>query len=289
MKTWMLSSLALSVAGGTPWLGAFPTQIRRVLYIDYEQGEYETRRRIKGLSQPLENFDLWEMPELNLTDPDFEVLLKEIIVSEGYGLVAIDSMAAGSQGTTSENDARYAAPLRAMKRVAAQTGAGIVILHHARKARQDKDGENIVGSDARQEARGTGAIYAAADVMLMASKVSDSEALVAHAKARGSAELKPFSVTIQGMAPEHVTLVCLTHEDRERAAFLKNCAGILRALARTPGQSGNDLLKMLGGKRESHIARLRRLEVLNIVRREGDGWYLTGSRGQNETEIETGE
>jgi AAA domain len=64
LKSWILLDLALAVASGRPALGRFPTgKPSPVLYLDYENDETETGRRLTGLSPPLDLFDLCCFPE----------------------------------------------------------------------------------------------------------------------------------------------------------------------------------------------------------------------------------
>lgn len=277
-KSWLLQSLGIAVASGGPWLGAFGVSAKRVLHLDYEQGEYETRRRLRGLSQePVAGLTVWDMPSIHLTDPNFIKELVKVVQVGGYGLVTIDSLAAGSIGNVSENDSRFAAPLRALKKAAARGGFSAMVLHHAKKTGpKPKDGEGE--EDPRQLARGTGAIFDAADMMLTALRVNDSEVTVHHTKARTERATGMFHVKLEGDAPASVTLTAVTAAIREAQAFFKECSSILGVCAQLGPCSANDVLSRVKGQRDKNLKRVNRLVGYGVLRREEDKLVLGGSR-----------
>lgn len=269
MKSWLLLSLALSVASGSPWLGQLPAKPGPVLYLDYENDESETGRRIAGLSEPLDGFDLIVMPEISLTDPKFEKEIKRLV--DHYRLICIDSLSAGSGGEVSENDSRFARPLQMMKRHAARSGCSFVTIHHTKKVRLDKDGNEIV-EDPRMILRGTSALYAALDTLLICQTVDDYTSKVVHGKWRGGEKLEPFTVRIAGKAPRPVTLTMVTKSGEEAAAKLVKLAKLgdkILSKATKP-LSANKLSEATGGNKAQNLEAIRWLvETGKLTQNDG--------------------
>src|SRR5580704_14390196 len=167
-KSWLLVSLGIAVASGTPWLGVFSTVKKKVLYLDYENGEYETRRRCQGLSQfPVSGFDLAPLPHNMMSDAKTFPKFAEAI-AKNYGLILIDSLSAANAGM-SENDSRFAEPLRRLKLEIATHHSSAVVIHHDQKDTVGKDGETIKGGY-----RGSTAIFNALDSQLACENLTDA-------------------------------------------------------------------------------------------------------------------
>ena len=160
LKTWAAFSMAHAVATGTKWLGKVPTKKGRALVLDFEMGEYETKRRAKLLK-------IGEAPDLlHASYPDFRIDDEALwfgLDELGLSLVVVDSLAAGATGVD-ENDAKAAAPLHHARKYAERTGAAVVIIHHSNKGD---------GKDRRTAVRGTSAIFAALDGAFDFEAISD--------------------------------------------------------------------------------------------------------------------
>lgn len=275
-KTWVLTQMGLSVAEGAPFF-LRPTTKAKVLLLDYEQGDYETQRRLVGLHpEPLDGFDVLDLPELAMTDPKFLPELEALILSESYGLVLIDSLAAGSRGGISENDSRFAAPLMGLKRLAAKLSVSVVVLHHTRKLRQ-AEGTLEEEADPRMAARGTGAIFGAVDVMWLLQSGTPDGTAVHTVKSRSGKPAETFFVTLKGDAPSLCVWEVTTRATKRRAKLLKDCETLIKAVTQRPGLSANELFKLLGGGRGKVLSQVKLLEEEKVLRREGDGLYLAGT------------
>jgi hypothetical protein len=286
-KSWLLADMALAVAKGRPWLGAFATGApRRVLHMDYENNEDETARRIIGLEpKPIESLHLAIMPDLFLTDKTFLPEIQNL--ARQYDLILIDSLSGGSLDI-SENDVKFAQSLRQMKRAAAKTGCGFVILHHSRKPMRGRDGEEIEESNKKNKPRGTGAIYNAIDVLLDIENINDDESHITHTKKRGPRKLQPFTARIEGVAPEPTRIFVLTPQEIERTrenAKLKKRFAIYRKKWDGKGMSANGLVKLVESQRQTVLDELREFVKLEWLSLE-DGLYSipveasrAGSRG----------
>jgi hypothetical protein len=273
-KSWLLSDAALAVAKGREWLNAFPTgDPRRVLYMDYENNEDETARRIMGLEQePIDNLHLAVMPDLFLTDKTF---LPEIHnLARQYDLIAIDSLSGGSQDI-SENDVKFAQCLRQMKRAAAKTGCSFLILHHSRKPQRGRDGEEIEEANKKNKPRGTGAIYNALDALLDIENIDDSRSHVVHTKKRGAGRLEPFTVCIEGTAPDPTRLFVLSSKEvaeSSKAAKLKRKFAEYQKVWDGKSISANGMVKVVKHQRARVLEELQafvKLEWLSL----NDGFY----------------
>lgn len=159
LKTWCALDIARCIARGEPWLGRYLTRPGRVLFLDFESGLYELRRRMRLLDRGATSttaLGAWSYPPgQRIDDPQLWLALSAHAVPEagGLALVVIDSLAAGAPGTD-ENDARADAALQLGARFTEATGAGVLVIHHARK--DD-------GGDERKIVRGSTALFAACD------------------------------------------------------------------------------------------------------------------------------
>lgn len=155
-KSFITMAMGKAVAAGDEeFIGRRVKAPGRVLIVDEENDSRLVIQRMKALGLADEHHenleyisqagvDLWASPELLLEDAlDVEP-----------ALIVIDSQSAVSIGAReNENDDMTALYRRAFKRLARETGAAVVVLHHTPK-------------DNRGVARGAGAIKAQADQML---------------------------------------------------------------------------------------------------------------------------
>jgi hypothetical protein len=138
LKSWWKQALCVSAAADIDFLGKFPWRKggARCLYVDYEQGEPESRRRfdllgkgmgVKGLGarcsfvyQPIESLGLQNKKA-------FDQLCRLV---DGYDLVATDSLIECQPGVD-ENSPQAADPLRLMARVSEKIGVTFVVADHS--------------------------------------------------------------------------------------------------------------------------------------------------------------
>lgn len=267
-KSWMLVDMALAVAKGRPWLQTFTTgRPRRVLYLDYENNEDETARRIIGLEQtPIENFHMSIMPDLFLTDKKFLPEIESLV--HHYDFIAIDSLSGGSQDI-SESDPKFAQSLRHMKRAAAKSGAGFVVLHHSRKPSRGRDGEEVEETNKRNKPRGTTAIFNATDALLDVESINDNESRVTHTKKRGPRRLEPFIIRIDGIAPAPTSLYVMTEKqiaDEKNRIRLKNILARYAKILAGKAMSATDLIQMSKRRKQDGLAELRELVKAGLLR-----------------------
>jgi hypothetical protein len=143
IKTWLAIDLAFSVATGAHWLGDKAVRKGRVLYMDYEDGEYEFHRRVKLLTQGMDDeaadgVDLGYMYSPGRLDKeDFWLHLAQLYAKKPFRFVVIDTLRAANSDVD-ENDVNAAKMLdlagkftEAFKSSA--TPPTILFVHHANK------------------------------------------------------------------------------------------------------------------------------------------------------------
>ena len=276
LKSWVRDELEASINQGRPFLGLFPVVgVGPTLLIDFENGAYEIRRRKQAIARAggkerIAGTHFVSMPGMGLDTPEFLVHLREL--ARKYKLITIDTLAAGSSGD--ENDARFAAPLKAMKAIAEETGCAFVVLHHTRKSKE--------GDDDRETTRGSGAIFNALDIELKLFRVKDSEAfMVKQTKARVSKACKPFVVTVTDLEEGKTVVSAVWLEDWERLAtglqpnpgdaLMRAKAAILELLkGATDIRSKNEVFRRLkGGPNKKGVGRIPCFDALEeLMERE---------------------
>ncbi|WP_438015004.1 AAA family ATPase [Sorangium sp. So ce315] len=170
-KTIVCQSAAVSLAAGRPLFGWFwgPPRSRdvRVLHLDYEQGDYATRRRyqkiVRGMGLTAEelervqrNLNLLCFPQIYLTSKNAEAEFKRAV--DGVDLCIIDSLRVACRGLD-ENDSAIRDAIDIITRVSQATGCAFLVIHHAGKGSGQK-------RDARELGRGSSAIFDASGSVL---------------------------------------------------------------------------------------------------------------------------
>ncbi len=135
-KTYSALSLGVNVSIEKPWLG-FKTYQTTVLFIDEESGEDRLSRRLGEVLRG-ENCDsgtpffyVW-LAGFKMDDKNDPTILQALIESVGAGLVIIDALADVMAGD--ENSKEDVQPVfNHLRKIADQTGAAILIIHHSNK------------------------------------------------------------------------------------------------------------------------------------------------------------
>ncbi len=268
-KTIAVQALALAVATGTLAFDAMPVRQGRVLHIDYEQGKrltFERYRRLAYGHDVLERdlagqLDVVVMPPDSLDDRDAE----EALIAEcvGYTLVVIDSLRAACP-RLDENDSSARRVLDMLARVSERTGAAFVVIHHARKPQKDAPG------GARVAVRGSGALFDAAQSVLVFSGEKGDPPRVHHEKARITGRLRDdFVLSIADVADSdddrfglRVTKIGAQAVDDARAdrAYQAVEVAVLDAIRVNPGMSGREIVQRTKGSDRTKWAAIDALE-----------------------------
>jgi AAA domain len=195
-KTWLIVEMGVSAALGRLTFGRFPSKPSRVKFIDFENGTDEMRRRVQAVAKShgastIQNLAVSSFPSIYLTNSRFEELLRP--VAEQSDIIFIDTFKAASPGVD-ENDSNIRVGLDVLKRIASQTGCAIVVLAHAKKIGANKDDH-----DPRELARGSSAIYDAADTVFAVQYKEGEPLSVVQTKARLGRTAEPFLVAIEDL------------------------------------------------------------------------------------------
>lgn len=154
-KTTVAYELAVKVTQGQPFLGR-TTQRSPVLFLSVEEHRREIKRRLRALgADSLETLHVHTGP---LDDsPTTLHTLGQFIGKRGIKLVILDTLNS-FWSVQEENDAvGVTQAIKPLLNLARESGAAILLLHHARKS----DGEH------GDEIRGSGALFSLLDVALI--------------------------------------------------------------------------------------------------------------------------
>jgi len=194
IKEGELSPGAITLIFGAPACGktyyalnyANHPKIKKVLYVDTENGMLLMRRRAIELSLPNEkiSFTFQPLPLHPSTIPELVKLTKE----HQFDVIIIDTLRRGFRGDENESQAISEFFMR-MRAFANETQVAVVVLHHSRKKSKD-------AFDAIEMARGSGDITAAVDYAFYLRKDNGS-GLLECVKNRWGMPLESQAVSLQ--------------------------------------------------------------------------------------------
>jgi hypothetical protein len=193
-KSFLTQALGHAVASGeTLFLGRKLLHNGLVMYVDEENSESLIVQRIKALGlkpEHYENFEYISYGGVNLFAAPG--LLLEQAIDTDPTLIVLDSQSAVALGAEeNSNDDMTKLYKRAIKPLARETGAAVIVLHHV-----PKDG---------QVPRGAGAIKAQADLALTALKTETSGIIFDRFNifaSKGRRQVKGIKVQITGSVEE---------------------------------------------------------------------------------------
>jgi hypothetical protein len=294
-KSWLGVEMLVSVAAGKPWLGRFPTKAGAGLYLDWENGSYEMRRRFhavakaRGLAVPVPGVALSAMPSVYMSDAgDFGRAVLE--ASAGRALVVVDTLKAANPGID-ENDSNMRVGLDHLRRVGEQTGCTFVVLVHGKKI-----SGSLSAIDPREQGRGSSAIFDAADSVFHVVYAPDEPLRVSQTKARMGRTVEPFLVSITDTESGGVLVSASDappgDTEDPAADFRKLCDAVLEVVKAHPGASGRIVRAQIKGSRaQATLAALEMLERHGAIRNTGGNgqrsaakWFPTGKDMPKEDE-----
>lgn len=139
-KTTFVQHLAICVAQGDLFLGAYPVRRGPVVHIDHEQGPELTQKRYQRLGLREEaDLRLICLPAWSMANVKQQAEFARLCATAKDGLVIIDSFLASCAAylEDGENSSAARAPLDFLTKVSTATGATILVIHHSRKDRSD--------------------------------------------------------------------------------------------------------------------------------------------------------
>ena len=202
MKSMLLADAAVSVASGQPWLTGLPTEEGQivkafrtmqaaVLWIDYDNGTLRTDERFDALATarglpedaPIHYVSMAQ-PWFDATDGYLVRELVEAVRELNAKLVVIDNLGLIS-GDSDENSADMVKVMGNLRRMAEDSGAAIVVIHHQRKgSTADRAGDLL---------RGHSSIEAALDLALLVTRDGQEPKLtISPTKVRGASIAASF-------------------------------------------------------------------------------------------------
>jgi hypothetical protein len=202
-KSWLIHGLAVSVANGLWWLGR-EVAAGKVLIVDNELHEETLSDRVEKVAaatiissefdsvQQAASTDMIDLMPLRGIgiDADVNGLYRRLASIERgkYRLICVDALYRAIPAGTSESDnAQMMAVYNCLDRIARETGAAIVLNHHATKGDQSGKAVTDVGS-------GAGAISRATDTHLVIRPHEDSDLCVLEAVCRSFPPPPPRSI-----------------------------------------------------------------------------------------------
>lgn len=271
-KTWTGLQMVLAVGSGSPWLGRFEVKQGRALYLDYENGQYEMRRRAHALAKAaglssVENIGFACMPPVYMSDMKFGAAVEPL--ADGCSLLVVDTLKAANPGTD-ENDSNMRLGLDALRRVGEKTGCAFLVLVHSKKT-----SGSVTTIDPREAGRGSSAIYDAADTVFHATYAKGEPLRVEQTKARLGRPVDPFLVSITD-TPDGGVLVRATDAPKtgsEAQDVFENvvCVAVLECLKVNPGASLRLLTEKTNKRHRAVSAALEQLERNGAARNSGTG------------------
>jgi hypothetical protein len=240
--TWLIISLALSVATGRAFLGRYEVvHSGPVLYIGAEGSRGGAKRRFRALARgygldPVEamrNIKLIWRRSVMLDDRSFMAWLEHR--GEGYALVIVDVLTKAWGGNENSNE-EMGALVRALERVT-RTGATILLVHHLGKMTEQTATRRL-----GQRLRGASALHGSIDSGLYLERGKDQERTRVTLEAKDSAEAEPFTFAWPREEVDGTEPVTLDWQPGEHATG--TAASVLPALIafvqENPGLSRSD-------------------------------------------------
>jgi AAA domain len=206
LKSLLMADMAVSVAAGAPWLPDPSAALGRgiqtlpvpVLWCDFDNGPRITHERFEALGRarhlpetvPLAYVSM-PSPWLNASNAAAMAALAEPIQDRGALLVCIDNLTL-VKGQADENSAQMGSVMANFRRLAEDTGAAMILIHHQRKdSQQGRKGKDTTPR-AGDRLRGHSSIEAAVDLALLVEREPQSSTLgVQSTKTRG-VDVPPF-------------------------------------------------------------------------------------------------
>ncbi len=207
-KSWLAIDLMLARALGDPWLG-FPTEKGKTLFLDWENGSYELRRRLQKLRQgrgaavDSDSVAIECMSQLSMTSEAFWPLLERYALE--FDVIVIDSLKAAASGID-ENDSRIREPIDRLRGVAERFRTTFILIAHSKKRAND--------GDRREALRGSSAIFDAFDTAYCVTRTLPDQSLeIRQIKARHGRAIEDIAFRLDDLPDGGARLVALERDE----------------------------------------------------------------------------
>lgn len=275
-KSWLTIALAVAVATGRRWLGKATTQ-GKVLLIDAEMHSETLSERVEATRQwlgisddELSSLEIWPVRGRALTIEVIHERLKHLPQGH-YRMIVFDALYRFMPTDGDENSNAFMARIyNILDATAAETGAAIVVVHHATKGSQSDKAVTDVGA-------GAGAQSRAADSHLILRAHEGDGAVVVDAVVRSFPPVKAFVVRAMRpgweLAPELDPLDLRKPSSRRRADSDKPEAAPVQPW--TPEHFADKVVGCLPSIKDAVLARAREAglsasEAASLLRRALD-------------------
>ena len=200
-KSMLLAEMCACVAAGMPWLQPLPdkddvtpisTTAVPALWCDFDNGRRRTHERIDAIGRAYELSEVTPLYYVSMPDPWLDInaegavaFMVGLIGELGAKLVVIDNLGTVS-GRVDENSTEMVQVMSRFRRIAEESGAAMVLIHHQRKMTglSSRKGETL---------RGSSSIEAALDLALLVEREEHAETVqMRSTKVRG-ADVLPFA------------------------------------------------------------------------------------------------
>lgn len=214
LKTWLCTDLAVeSVRESGEWLGIFPVNICKTLFIDQERWKGETQRRFravlaaKGMDHQTLRHKLFLKSGTTIRiniDASYQSFRTELLEMKP-DLVVVDSFA--TFHTSPENDrSEIQKVLERIKELRNEIGCTFLFINHETKMAYPNGEEQGIPNMGTMA--GSVAIGAAAEFCLIVRKVEDNMSIVHHVKSTLAQKAKSFYASVSDV-PEGIVVMGL--------------------------------------------------------------------------------
>lgn len=198
LKTMVVQDLACCVSQGKPWLvaqddrssGAFLTKQAAVLWIDVDNGIDRLEDRFVALGKAHSVKEDSPLYYVSFPNPPFEAAragsvnrVIDMAVKCTAKLIVFDNLGTISGGAD-ENSSQMVAVMSGLRRIANETGAAVIVIHHANKRPSTRKGNAL---------RGHSSIEGAVDLALLIERSGGKDRIVMKSDKGRDALVEPFS------------------------------------------------------------------------------------------------
>jgi RecA-family ATPase len=166
-KSWLSLDLALSVANGTPALGAYGVEQADVLYLALEDTPYRLKSRLRAMRKPHPVNLHFATSAPRLGEGGIEAIDDFVNANPGTSVVIVDTLAKISDAKTTNNiydeDAAVGTVLHAL---AHHHNLALVVIHHTRKQAH---------GDYLQSVSGSSGLTGTADVVMVLNRTRNEQ------------------------------------------------------------------------------------------------------------------
>ena len=195
LKSMVLADMAVCVAAGKVWLEALPgdsgggvsfvTHQAPVLWLDYDNGEKRTRRRMAAIGRGHEvpgdaalHYISMAMPWLDASKVELIEEVYKFIVTGGYKLVIIDNLGLVNGGIE-ENSNQMSQVMSSLRWLSEKANCAVIAIHHQRKGSTNGSASDA-GTRKGDSLRGHSTIEASLDLALLIERRGREDSIIAY-------------------------------------------------------------------------------------------------------------